>query len=61
MQHESVRGLGRDDRAELLDGPVRGRMLGHIPVDDAPLFRGIGFNVLCHGSVWADDWRNVKR
>ncbi len=36
VQHESVPGLGCDDGAELLDGPVRSRMLGHIPVDDPP-------------------------
>jgi hypothetical protein len=36
VQHESVHGLGCDDGAELLDGPVRSRMLGHIPVDDPP-------------------------
>ena len=36
VQHESVHGLGCDDRAELLDGPVRSRMPGHIPMDDPP-------------------------
>src|SRR6266849_10804881 len=36
VQHESVPGLGCDDGAELLDGPVRSRMLGHIPMDDPP-------------------------
>ena len=36
MEHEAVRRLGGYDRAALLDGPVRCRMLGHIPMDDPP-------------------------
>jgi hypothetical protein len=34
IKHEPVCGLGGYDRAELLDRPVRRRMLGHIPMDD---------------------------
>jgi hypothetical protein len=33
MEHEPVGGLWGEDGAELMDRPVRCRMLGHIPMD----------------------------
>ena len=35
MEHEPIGGVGREDDAELLDRPVRCRMLSHIPMDNS--------------------------
>jgi len=34
VENEAVGGLGRDDRAKLLDRPCRRGMLRHIPMED---------------------------
>ena len=34
VENEAVEGLGRDDRAKLLDRPCRRGMLRHIPMED---------------------------